>query len=1110
VEVSAIPDSLPPNEVPPVVPDLPTVTQCAAADPAGGLPAIPGYEMLGRLGRGGMGVVYKARQVSLNRVVALKMILAGAHADPEAVARFRAEARAVAALQHPNIVQIFEVGEHGGLPFLALEYVEGGSLAQAVGGAPLPAATAARLVAALAAATHYAHSRHVVHRDLKPANILLQRSEVRGQKSEAGSQPDQVSSDRCPLTSDLWPKITDFGLAKRLDGPAAATRTGAILGTPGYMAPEQAGNAGEVGPATDVHALGAILYELLTGRPPFLGATLEAVLEQVRSHDPVPPRRLAPGLPRDLEIICLKCLRKEPHRRYAGAGALADDLGRFLEGRPVLARPVSTWERAAKWARRRPAVAALIGLVLVVGLAGAAIGGWLWHEAVIARGVSETRGEELANALEKVRSEKARADTEAKQVKAQLYFQTVALAYRHWLDKEVEQADELLRRCPPEFRRWEWHHLKRLCHGEFLALDGSVVVGSSANVALSPDGTLVAAPSTLVAAPTLDKGVLVWDAVTGRERAGLLQNTSPAAAVAFSPDGNRLAAAGEGEGGREVRVWEVATGQLLFILPEHSGRTSAVAFSLDGARLAAASVDGTVKVWDAAGRLTHSLHADTAGLGLAFSPDGNRIVTDSRGRAATLWDLATGKCLRRFEGHGGAVQAVAVAPGGGAFPPNGFYLATASLDGTVKVWDAESGKELRTMPAHAGGACAVAFGAGGHRLASAGRDNVLKLWDPVTGKELFTLLGHTSWVTAVALSADGKRLASAARAPIGREVFGATADQLPYHAGEFKVWDPAERPPARRRRESCPGAVAGLRFSGDGHTLVAIGGSGTKALAWDVAGDATAGELAGPAGLKAVLAVHPGGRRLAVRAADGALTVWDPRAGRELVTFPEDAKSLTGDGAAFSPDGERLAWLCRDGRIKVCDVSGTAPPLVLGPLLTEGTWSTWSKTDLIMAFSADGRRLATANSGDPFALQANDSGTVTIWDAVRGTRLAGLKHSLRFVTNVNFSPDGTRLAVATRHPRDKGTDRVEVWDVANERVLHSLAGAGPGVAFSPDGERLVTAGAGVIKVWDVETGWEILTLRDPAWCGNEVAFSPDGSRLAVDVHGGLDILEGAP
>ena len=296
---------------------------------------VDGYDLIEVIGRGGMGVVYQARQVNLDRLVALKMILSGTHASASELARFQAEAEAVARLEHPNIIQIYEVGNQADRPYLVLEWADGGNLAQHLEGNPLPGRTAAALLLPLAQATAYAHARGIVHRDLKPANILLRRPE--GGSGADGPNPSPI------------PKIADFGLAKRLDVDQGNTRTGAVLGTPSYMAPEQAsGRTQDIGPLTDVYALGAILYELLTGRPPFAGSTMMETLEQVRDHEPVPPSRLQPTVAHDLEVICLKCLQKAPGDRYSSAAALASDIQAYLADEPIQARSMTALEQLAR------------------------------------------------------------------------------------------------------------------------------------------------------------------------------------------------------------------------------------------------------------------------------------------------------------------------------------------------------------------------------------------------------------------------------------------------------------------------------------------------------------------------------------------------------------------------------------------------------------------------------------------------------------------------------------------------------------------------------------------------------------------------------------------
>lgn len=370
----------------------------------------PGYELLEEIGRGGMAVVFRARQLILNRIVALKMLTAGNVASQEVLARLRQEAQAVAQLQHPGVVQIHEVGEHRGLPYLSLEFVPGGTLHEWLDGQPLPPLDAARVVEQLARTTHFAHERGIVHRDLKPANVLL--TERPYSRDATATIPLELSRSDEPTPSDLMSvKISDFGLARVLGSRSDLTAVGQVIGTPSYMAPEQAAGASdEARPALDIYSLGAILYELLTGRPPFRGATLLETLEQVRHDDPVPPRLLQPRTPIDLETICLKCLERDPQRRYPTALALAEDLRRLQNGETISARPAGTLERTWKWARRYPAIASLIVLAILLTIGGTA--GISWEARRASQKETEARRDrDLANsALGVARSERVKAD----------------------------------------------------------------------------------------------------------------------------------------------------------------------------------------------------------------------------------------------------------------------------------------------------------------------------------------------------------------------------------------------------------------------------------------------------------------------------------------------------------------------------------------------------------------------------------------------------------------------------------------------------------------------------------------------------------------------------
>jgi len=424
------------------------------------------YEITRELARGGMGVVFLARQISLNRPVALKMILAGQLANDTDVKRFYTEAEAAANLDHPGIVPIFEVGQHEGQHYFSMGFVEGKSLSQRLADGPLPAREAAELIRRVGEAIEYAHQHGVIHRDLKPANILL----------------DQNGN----------PRVTDFGLAKKVQGDSGLTGSGQIMGTPSYVPPEQAGGKrGEVGPAAEVYALGATLYALVTGRPPFQAATPMDTVIQVISDEPVPPRRLNASLSHDLETICLKCLEKEPGKRYAAA-ALGEDLRRYLDGEPIVARPVTPFERAVKWARRKPAIAALLGLVALVTALG--LGGvlWQWRQAVQQTELAEQR----------------------------LYDVRMNFVQHYWdgYHGELLQQglDEQLpaKQCGIDRRGFEWFYWQRKISSGHITLKGHTNLDSS--VVYSPDGKRLASASgefaELGVKVDTPGSVKVWDA----------------------------------------------------------------------------------------------------------------------------------------------------------------------------------------------------------------------------------------------------------------------------------------------------------------------------------------------------------------------------------------------------------------------------------------------------------------------------------------------------------------------------------------------------------------------------------------------------------------------
>jgi WD40 repeat protein len=983
------------------------------------------YELLGEIARGGMGIVFKARQVSLNRLVALKTIVGGGLASARSVQRFRLEAEAAANLTHPHIVPIYEIGEHEGQHYFSMRLVEGGSLEARIAEFALSGdvrndgalsrselaerqARVARLMATIARAIHYAHQRGVLHRDLKPANILLD--------------------------ADGQPQVADFGIAKLLAGDGDSTHTATVVGTPNYMAPEQAaGTTKQLTTAADVFGLGAILYRLLTGRPPFEAATPVATLQQVIEREPAPPRSHNAALSRDLETICLKCLAKDPQRRYRSAEAMADDLERWLKGEPITARAVTQAERVWRWCRRKPVLAALW-----FGLAAA---------VVIGFGVST--------------AEWRRAERNAATLRENLYASDMGVAFPAWEAGNVARARELLeqhrpRPDEPDLRTFEWRYLFGVTRPRELLTIRSATTGLWGST-ISPDGRLLATGA-------IDGRIEVWELATGMLVRTFKPSSNVVYSAAFSPDGRLLATSNIETS--EVDLWDVATWGRAGRLSRHGSGVYSIRFSHDGKTLASMSgypyaTDDPAELvlWDVATRRklrTLAGHTSSSGW-MDFSPDDRVLATPHGNGTIILWDVATGRTLTTLSGHRGIVFCV-------RFSPDGEWLASGGMDGTVRLWHAATRRLVATLDGHQGAVYSVAFSPAGDRLVSASIDHTAKLWDVKERRLITTLRGHVSRVFSVSYTPDG------------RSIVTASLD------GTTRIWG-ANPPPDAGVFDRHPNSWAFLRFSSDGRLLARCVPLGNQITLWDARSWKRLSVLPhGDAGFSADgrLLVTKTSTASYVPGAANALAVWDlGREGPALrATIPIPAPAQI-QSPVFSPGARYVAIGHGDPptSVGIWDIESgqRAATLIQANKAEPGAY----------AFSPDGRWLVVGDA----------NGRLNVWDTRTWTTSKAWQGHPNKVQAVEFSPDGRLLATGSD---DTTVRLWNAFDDSEVGVLRGDAGQVYSIGFSPDGQTLAVGTAdGIVKLWNLRTRRQVATLKAHDSVVSSVAFSPDGRTLAT-------------
>jgi eukaryotic-like serine/threonine-protein kinase len=1080
----------------------------AEVAPSEGLPGIElgRFQILQELGRGGWGIVFRAFDPLLGREVALKVPRPEVAVVPEFAERFAREARAAAGLNHPNLVPVYEVGSVGVVRFLVSAYCPGVTLASWLRQRtePVPFGTAAALMAKLAEAVQHAHERGVIHRDLKPSNVLLEPAQAGTAGGDRGSGADWLG---------FTPRVTDFGLAKLVfeEPGLGRTLTGAVMGTAGYMAPEQAaGKSKDVGPLADVYALGAIFYEVLTGRPPFQGETDLEILLHVKSDEPMTPTRLRPRLPRDLETVCLRCLEKEPGKRYLSAGELAQDLRRYLDHRPIRARPVGQLERVWRWCRRRPALAGLtaaVAVLLIIVSLGSTLSFLRQRDLAVAADRARER-EEGARIRERDQRRRAEGLLEREYVRRAAHFSDGADLHEAlpWilealtLARDSPASEDVHRRrfaalrlqAPRLARVW-------LCDApvvcaEFSADGRRVLIGDKAGtlwICEAATGQPVYPPfrhpaRLLRAALSSDDRYVVTVGSDYRANVWRLNGTrvelqwqkGKISCAAISPDSRLVVTAGA----ELVQVWEIATAKPVAAYPLGRGVSFvSAAFSPDGRLVVATSRDGHARVWRTdTMKLMHELrHHDGPVYSATFSRDG-RLVTSAY-PDARVWDLETGQLRAPLE-H---LTTVFFA----AFSPDGNRVVTACNDNSSGVWDPTTGR-LVAQFRHEDCVHSASFTAGGRSVLTASRDGTARVWDAETGSPVIPACKHNGPVVVATAREDGTlltasedgtarlwtwprpyltlvrhddRIYHASFSPDGKWLVTASFDRT------AQVWDAATGRPRWTAVRPQDRFVRRARFSSDGRWVATITEDGT-ARVWDAAtGAPVTPDWVKHPGSVADVSFSPCGQRLLTSNRGERACIWDASTGALLRVLKHDG-SL--NHAEFSPDGRRVVTASEDLTVRVWD-SDTGEPLRVLKL---------ENVPMQASFSPDGRLLVTRVGG-----------TARVWDATTGAASgAPMKHQ-GIIQSVGFSPD-------SRHVVTAGTDnRAQVWDVVTGEPLAPPMrheGRLERAEFSPDGSLVLTASLdGTARVWEAATGQPVtppLRHDGPIW---HAEFSRDGRRV---------------